>query len=200
MEKKENYVKTGFEIKLKGNYRRIMRFIYQIENDLKLNIDSLRLCRLKDADFHKMDRVEACLGINSIEMKDAKEREASTLFDLREQYLSSGSRGAAPMPKKIARNPFKEPKEAQRAEALQEKMHNVLKNLSIVGIMDFNNNKRALINNKFVKEGDLLENQIVVLKINKETVTLGFRNREYTLRMERNPVSLKQNSRRLIHE
>ena len=199
-EDKGDYIKNNFEIKLKGDYRKLVRFIYQIEYNLKFNLDSVSLSYLENTAFHELNSVEASLKINSLEMKNPKEREVGTLFELREQYISSSKEAVIKRPKKIARNPFIKPIKAKYARADQEKIDTTLKNLSIVGIMDFENKKRALINNKFVKEGDLLENQIIVLKINEATVTLGFQNKEYTLYMENNPVSIKQNSRRLIHE
>ena len=67
-------------------------------------------------------------------------------------------------------------------------------------LKDFKNQKRALINDKFVKEGDLLMDQIRVLRINNDAVILGLNNKEYRLHIIENPVCLKQNSRRTFHE
>ena len=199
---KGDYIKNSFEIKLEGDYSKLMRFIWQIEYDLKLNLDSATLSYLRYSDdYNKLNLIEAGLKINSLEMQNQEERECSSLFELREQYISSSKEEMIiERSKKKIRDPFLEPSEAKHARQQQDIIDETLKELTVVGIMDFKNQKRALINNKFVKEGDLLMDQIRVLKINNDAVILGLNNKEYRLHIIENPVSFKQNSRRIINE
>ncbi|MGA1869250.1 MAG: type 4a pilus biogenesis protein PilO [bacterium] len=204
-ENKEHYIKTSFDMMLQGDYFKLMRFIWKIENDHKLNIDTLIISEA-EIKYNNLAPVNALLRINSIDMIKFEETEIKTLDELRQHYASdhyisfdteeNNNKG----PGRIYRNPFLEPSEARYAKEQQRRLEERLKELSVLGIMDFKGKKRALIGNQLFKEGDLLFDQIQVLKIKEDTVILGIHSDEYTLHIEKNPVSLRQNARRRLYE
>ena len=102
-------------------------------------------------------------------------------------------------PLKIHRNPFIEPSQAQHAQKEKGKFNDSLKGLSLAAIMNFEGNKRALIGDQLFKEGDVVVNQLKVLQIKEDKVVLGIQNEKYTLYIEKNPVSVRQNARRRLY-
>ena len=202
-ENKNNYIKTSCEVMLQGDYFKLLLFIWRIENDHMLNIDKLVISN-SDYKYNKLVPVNALLNINSIDMTKSAETNLKTLNELREQSIATISLTTEEKrrqgPGKTDRNPFSEPNEAKYAREEQLKLEESLKRLSVVGIMDFKGKKRALIGNQLFKEGDLLFNQIKILKIKEDAVILGIHNDEYTLHIEKNPVSQRQNGRRSLYE
>ncbi|MGA1823248.1 MAG: type 4a pilus biogenesis protein PilO [bacterium] len=204
-ENKNNYIKTSCEVMLQGDYFKLLLFIWRIENDTMLNIDTLVISN-SDYKYNTLSHINALLNINSIDMTKSTETNLKTLNELREQYISLANISLTTEerrrlePGEVYRNPFLEPSEAKYAREMQLKLEESLKGLPLTGIMDFKGKKRVLIDNQLFKEGDLLFNQIKILKIKETAVILGINDNEYTLNIKKNPVSVRQNGRRSLYE
>lgn len=197
-EQKKGYLKETYEINLKAEFQRLMAFINELQNTLGLNIDSLNITA--DQDMHQP---EISILINTLEINDPKTKNIKTLeefrsFDFKHDPALKDSKIAlredtacktAYLKYKNIKNPFEKPLKIKK---IQEKLEGIKKELQeseLLGIINFEGERHAIIGRHTVKKGDRIFNMMVD-EITSDEVVLSYNEFQFTYKMEKKDKSL----------
>lgn len=184
-EEKKGYVKEAFELSFKTDFRRLLHFLFHLQNTLGLNLDRLNI---EMADQEGIPEIKAFIKLNALEMTDKDEQMVRTLEGLREFHIASEPKlmdiklvqdripktglAAMDMSREITRDPFIKPAKIQQIQENLKLMEMELQGSELVGIIDFSGQRHAIIGRNTVKKGDRIFN-MDVLDITHDKVILG---------------------------
>ncbi len=199
-EKKKGYIKESFEIRITTDFYRLMALLYQIQNSLGLNLDRLIIRAEDDAQPSKTTTI---IELHSLEMIKNSDQNVLTLEELRELHLKEETnlrdiKLNSNKKKKVddvyasltklqtnLRDPFIKP---ENIEKIQERLKQIEKELNesrLLGIIEFEGHRHAIIGRHTVKEGDNIFNMIVQ-EISDDTVILGDSGLKFTYQIKKN--------------
>lgn len=193
---KKGYFKESFEIYIKTDFHKLLLLLDQLQNIIGVNIDRLVI---KRDEIAQKQETTAIIGLNSIEMKNRDDKDPSTLEELRQMHfkrdinlhdINLGKNknigdvisASFVLPKGI-RDPFVKP---EKIAQLQEKLIQIEKELGeskLLGIIEFEGEKHAIIGRHTVKKGDSIFD-LEVEEITSDSVILGDRGLRFTYHLK----------------
>ena len=199
-EKKTGYIKEAFEIKLKSDFKRLLRLLLYLDDTLGLNIDQLKM---ELAEGEESFEIKTLMKIHSIEMINTEEQKAAHLEDLRALHLESEPKlqdikldtaqrekdqlTILNILKKGPRDPFEKPIEIQQIQERLKKIETELAESQLLGIIDFEGQRHAIIGHNTVKKGDRIFN-MDVLDITHDKVVLGIGEIRFTYKIKKDGI------------
>ncbi|MGA1841350.1 MAG: hypothetical protein ACMUIU_12055 [bacterium] len=196
-EDKTGYIKEAFEIKLKTDFKRLLRLLLHLQDNLGLNIDQLKMEMIEnDATFE----IICLMKINTIEMINKEDQKAEDLEGLRALHLKSepglqdikldtaqrdkDRLAASNILKKEFRDPFEKPPKIREIQEKLKQMETELAESQLLGIIDFEGQRHAIIGRNTVKKGDRIFN-MDVLDITHDKVVLGIGEVRFTYKIKK---------------
>jgi hypothetical protein len=196
-EKKTGYIKEAFEIRLKSDFKRLLRFLLYLQDTLGMNIDQLKMEMEENEESFE---IKTLIKIHTIEMINKEDQKAKDLEDLRALHLKSehklqdvkldtAQRGKDQLAilnilKKGPRDPFEKPIEIQQIQERLKQMETELAESQLLGIIDFEGQRHAIIGHNTVKKGDRIFN-MDVLDITHDKVVLGIGEVRFTYKIKK---------------
>jgi hypothetical protein len=196
-EKKTGYIKEAFEIRLKTDFKRLLRLLLYLQDTLGLNIDQLKMALAESDEFFE---IKTLMKIHTIEMINKEHQKAEDLEDLRALHLKSepklqdikldtAQRAKSQLAilnilKKGPRDPFVKPIKIQQIQERLKKMETELAESQLLGIIDFEGQRHAIIGHNTVKKGDRIFN-MDVLDITHDKVVLGIGEVRFTYKIKK---------------
>lgn len=199
-EKKNGYIKEAFEIQVSSDFDRLFHLLFQIQNNLGLNIDRLNIA-LEASE--PISEIMAKIQVNSLELTEKKDQSIRTVENLRAFHLESELKlkdielerptKASPgvtlaLFREEHRDPFIKPIKIQEIQERLKQLERELKGSELLGIIDFSGQRHAIIGKNTVKKGDRIFN-MDVLDITHDKVILGSDEIRFTysLKKDKNP-------------
>ncbi len=195
-EKKTGYIKEAFAIKLKTDFGRLLRLLIYIQDTLGLNIDQLKMELEEDDESFE---IKTSMKINTIEMINIEDQKVKGLEALRAlnfesepmlqgMELDTAQRAKSRLAildilKKGKRDPFVKSIEIQQIQERLKKIETELAQSQLLGIIDFEGQRHAIIGRNTVKKGDRIFN-MDVLDITNDKVVLGIGEVRFTYKIK----------------
>ena len=195
-EKKTGYIKEAFEIRLKTDFKRLLSLMLYLQDTQGLNIDQLKM---EVAQGDESLEINVSMKINTIEMINKEEQKAEDLEALRALNLESepmlqdieldtaqrtkSQAAILDILKRGNRDPFLKPIEIQKIQERLKKIETELATSQLLGIIDFEGQKHAIIGSNTVKKGDRIFN-MDVLDITNKKVVLGIGEVRFTYKIK----------------
>ncbi|MGA1863545.1 MAG: hypothetical protein ACMUHX_00625 [bacterium] len=195
-ENKTGYIKEAFEIKLKTDFKRLLRLLLYLQDNLGLNIDQLKMEMTEnDGAFE----IICLMKINTIDMINKEDQKVENLEGLRALHIKSEPKlqdikldpeqnhknrlAVSNIFKKEFRDPFEKPLKILEIQEKLKQMETELAESQLLGIIDFEGQKHAIIGRNTVKKGDRIFN-MDVLDITHDKVVLGIREIRFTYKIK----------------
>jgi Tfp pilus assembly protein PilO len=176
-EEAPEYQRYPFLIETRAAYAELVNFVYRIENGLRLTLNDLMI--ETDKKIPSMHRLQFALNIFELK-NDLTANPGETGV---KQALSPANIN----PVNVGRDPFLPKKQTEIVQAPQmPKKTNVSTKkrrppkLVLMGIMDIAGNRRAIINDKILRPGDMIRGQRID-QIAEDHVIMGQGERTYAL-------------------
>lgn len=201
-EKKNGYVKESFEIRIKTDFHRLTSFLYHLQNALGFNINRMSITAEEDT---YPSQTTTVMKLNSLEMTEPKDQKARILEELRALNLKEepnlrdiklyqkdkahNHQESLTMIQEKLRDPFVKPKNIRKIQERLKQLEKELKESQLLGIIDFEGQKHAIIGRHTVKKGDRIFN-MDVLEITSEHVVLGMGELKFTYYLKKNENNL----------
>jgi hypothetical protein len=196
-ENKTAYVKEAFEIKLKTDFKRLLRLLLHLQDNLGLNIDQLKMEMTENDGVFE---IICLMKINTIEMINQGDQKVEDLEGLRALHLKSEPKLQDIKPdteqrdkdrlavfkilKTELRDPFEKPLKIREIQERLKQMETELAESQLLGIIDFEGQRHAIIGRNTVKKGDRIFN-MDVLDITHDKVILGIGEVRFTYKIKK---------------
>ncbi|MBN2373007.1 hypothetical protein JXL19_04380 [bacterium] len=199
-----DYTKDTFEVLLTSDFQRLIHLLFYLKNTIGLNMDRLNIVK---EDNKGISDLTVLLLLNTLEMTEPEEQKAGNLEELRALHIESEPNLSDIKPAKTkdpdnflaslgvaqdnARDPFAKP---EFIAQVQEKLNQIEKDLQasrLLGIIDFDGQRHAIIGNHTVKRGEKIFN-MEVLEILPDAVVLGNNNLRFTYQLKENETNLNK--------
>ena len=194
-----------------AKYLQLFHFLDYIQNKLTLNIDELTIQPDKENSHH----LRAKVSLNTLEMRDNQLKDFENISQMKHFFLDPNRQDTRKensyspktkqkylMTQAVRRNPFESNLFLSSLQSETEKALRVTKNdkeLVLRAIINFEEERIAILGNDRIKKGETLKNiqigdqyiDLKVLKIGENSVTLGYGQEEYPLKLPDNPITFK---------